>query len=85
VSAAAADVVAMTLEPRRPNGSVMERFQMLIPSKMPSNQPGYNLVVHTSVYQLFTGNDRPEIHIGLDAAASLTGFCTISGELTSAE
>jgi len=81
VSNGNAQAVSMTLSPRRPNGNAVERFQMLIPSTMPSNQPGYNLVLNSNAYQLFGSGDRPEIHVLLNAAANIIGFCSISGQL----
>src|SRR5262245_34461937 len=81
VSASAAQAVSMYLGPRRPNGTAVERFQILIPSTMPSNQPGYNLVLNSNAYQLFTTSDRPEIYIGLSASADILGSCSISGQM----
>jgi hypothetical protein len=81
VSTSAAQAVSMYLGPRRPTGTAVERFQILIPSTMPSNQPGYNLVLNSNAYQLFTTSDRPEIYIGLNASANILGFCSISGQM----
>jgi hypothetical protein len=81
VSNNSAEVVQMTLSPRRPGGAAVERFQMLIPSTLPSNLPGYNLVLNSNAYQLFDAGDRPEIFVSFKAGASVTGFCSISGQI----
>lgn len=80
VSATTAKPVSMYLGTRKGINAV-ERFQMLEPGSMPSNQPGYNLVVNSTTLQLYTENDRPEIYVGYTNAASTTGFCTIAGTL----
>ena len=82
LSASAGNVVSMYLGPRRPNGMAVERFQFLQSIKLPSNQPGSNMSVNNNAYQLFDQKDRPEIYMGLNAAANTTGFCTISGQMT---
>ena len=81
VSDATADATQMFMEPQRPNGNWNERFQILIPSTMPSNLPGYNLVLNSAAYMLFTSNDRPEIYVGLKSAAQVVGFCSIAGQM----
>ena len=80
VSSSTAKPVQMYLGTRKGINAV-ERFQMLEPGSMPSNQPGYNLVVNSPTLQLYTEKDRPEIYVGYTNAADTVGFCTIAGTL----
>jgi hypothetical protein len=83
VSQSTAKPVSMYLGTRRGINAV-ERFQILVPSTMPSNQPGYTLVVSAPTLQLYEAGDRPEIFVGFNNAASTTGFCTIAGQVQNA-
>jgi hypothetical protein len=60
LSVSAGNVTEMYLAPRRPNGTAVERFQILESTKLPSNQPGSNVNVNNSAMQLFDQKDRPE-------------------------
>lgn len=81
VSSGTAEAVGMYLGVRR-NAGAVERFTMLVPGTMPSNQPGYTLVLNSGALQLYEAGDRPEIFVGFKASASTTGFCTIAGQMT---
>lgn len=82
LSVSAGAATTMYLGTRLGNGNAVERFSFLIPTAMPSNQPGDNITVNDEAYQLYTQGQRPEIYLGLDSAASTVGFCSIGGELT---
>lgn len=81
VSSATAEATSMYLGGRRTTGAV-ERFTMLVPGTMPSNQPGYTLVLNSGALQLYEAGDRPEIFVGYKNAAATVGFCSIAGEMS---
>ncbi len=80
VSTATAKSVQMYLGTRKGINAI-ERFQLLVPGTMPSNQPGYNLVVNSPTLQLYTEKERPEIFVSYTNAADTVGFCTIAGTM----
>jgi hypothetical protein len=80
VSSSTAKSVQVYLGTRKGINAV-ERFQLLVPGSMPSNQPGYNLVVNAPTLQLYTEKERPEIYVGFTNATDTIGFCTIAGTL----